>query len=189
MQKSTVFGYILANAMSGPNALAKYYETLNDSQLLNLNNEGGFTEEAERVLADELERRNLDAGDLKRYKTQGERLKLREETTEKGYISRGTGLLFLGRRSLNEQDRKANIEVRTKWFALCWIPIVPIASYRFHCSDARPWSSRDDMRRVIDRVPLLWTQVLLTWLKTAVVLVLLILLAAGISWYQNQGKF
>jgi hypothetical protein len=181
--------YSVADTTSDPNALAKYYETLSNSQLLNLKSEGGFTEEAERVLADELGRRNLDAGDLKRYKAQGERIKLREETTEKGYISRGTGLLFFGRRSLNGEDQKANIQVRTKWFALCWIPIVPIASYRFHCSEAHAWSSRNGMQRVIDRVPLNWTQVLLTWLKMSIILVLLILLAAGISWFQNHGKF
>lgn len=83
--------------MTDLNALAKYYETLNDSQLLSLGSQSGFTEEAEQVLSFELGRRNLDAGDLKRYKAQGERLKLREDTSEKGYISRGTGLLFFGR--------------------------------------------------------------------------------------------
>jgi len=77
----------VADTMSDPTALAKYYETLNNSQLLNLRNEGGFTEEAERVLADELRRRNLDAAELERYKAQGERISLREDTTEKG--SRG----------------------------------------------------------------------------------------------------
>ena len=41
---------------------------------------------------------------------------------------------------------------------------------------------------VIDRVPLNWTQVLLTWLKMAIILVLVILLVAGIIWYQNRGK-
>jgi hypothetical protein len=180
--------YSVTDTLSDPNELAKYYETLNNSQLLNLKSEGGFTEEAERVLADELRRRNLDAGELKKYKAQGERIKLREEATEKGSRGRGPGLLFFGRRYLNEEDRKANIQVRTKWFALGGMPIVPIASYRFQCSDARVWSSRDGKQRVIDRVPLNWTQVLLTWLKMAIVLVLVILLAAGIIWYQNHGK-
>ena len=174
--------------MSDPIALAKYYKTLNNSQLLNLESEGGFTEEAARVLADELRLRNLDAGELKRYKAQGERIILREETAEKGSSGWGPGLLFFGKRFLNEEDRKANIQVRTKWFSLGGIPLVPIASYRFQCSDARVWSSRDGKRRVIDRVPLNWTQVLLTWLKMALVLVLVILLAAGIIWYQNHGK-
>jgi hypothetical protein len=158
--------------MPDPNALAKYYEALTDAQLLNLKREGGVTEEAERLLADELRRRNLDAGDLKRYEAQGERIKLREETTEKGSRVRGPGLLFFGSSYLNEEDRKANIQIRTKWFALGGIPLVPIASYRFQCTgDTRRWSSRDSTQRVINRVPLNWTQVLLTWLKMAVVLV------------------
>lgn len=182
--------YSVADTMPDPDALAKYYETLNDSQLLNLKSEGGFTEEAERLLADELRRRNLDAGDLKRYEAQGERIKLREETTEKGSRGRGPGLLFFGKHYLNEEDRKANIQVRTKWFALGGMPIVPIASYRFHCSgDAPKWSSRDAKQRVIDRVPLNWTQVFVTWFKMAVVLVVVTVLAAGFILYKNHGRF
>ena len=158
--------------MPDPNALAKYYEALTNAQLLNLKREGGFTEEAERVLADELRRRNLEAGDLKGYEAQSERIKLREETTEKNPRGRGLSLLFFGRRYLNEEDRKANIQIRTKWFALGGIPLVPIASYRFQCTrDTRRWFSRNGTQRVINRVPLNWTQVLLTWLKMAVVLV------------------
>jgi len=181
--------YSVADMMPDPNALAKYFETLNNAELLNLKREGGFTKEAVRVLADEFRRRNLDAGDLKRYEAQGERIKLREETTEKGSRGRGPGLLFFGRRYLNEEDRKANIQVRTKWFALGGIPIVPIASYRFHCSgDARKWSQEDVKPRVINRVPLNWLQVFVTWLKMAIVLIFVILLAAGIIWYQNRAK-
>jgi len=47
--------------------LEKYYKTLTDQELLNLKREGGFTAEAEQVLGEELARRNLVSGDLKRY--------------------------------------------------------------------------------------------------------------------------
>jgi hypothetical protein len=69
--------------MPDAGALEKYYETLTDAQLLNLRSEGGFTEQAEQVLADELKRRNLRASDVKRYAVP-ERIKLREEVQEKG---------------------------------------------------------------------------------------------------------
>ncbi|HEV2326609.1 MAG TPA: hypothetical protein VGS10_21900 [Terracidiphilus sp.] len=171
-------------------ALAKYYETLTNAELLNLKREGGFTEEAECVLAQELRRRKLDASDLKRNEVQRERIRLREETTEKGTRGWGPGLLFFGGRYPSEEDRKANIQVRTKWFALGGIPLVPVASYRFHFgNDARGWSSGNGKQRVIDRVPLDWTQVLLTWLKTAAFLALVVLLGAGIIWYHNHRAF
>ena len=64
--------------MPDAGALEKYYETLTDAQLLNLSSEGGLTEQAEQVLADELKRRNLRASDVKRYAVP-ERIKLREE--------------------------------------------------------------------------------------------------------------
>jgi hypothetical protein len=176
--------------MIRPNAIANYYETLTDVELLNLKSEGGFTEEAELVLADGLRRRNLDTGDLKRHEAERERIKLREETTEKGFRGRGPGLLFFGKRYLNEEDRKANIHVRTKWFALGGMPVVPIASYRFQGRNSvGKVSYGDGKQRVISRVPLNWTQVFLTWLKMAVVLVLLILLAAGFILYKNHGRF
>ncbi len=119
--------------MPDAGALEKYYETLTDAQLLNLRTEGGFTEQAEQVLADELKRRNLRASDVKRYAVP-ERIKLCEEVQEKGFAGRGPTLRFFGRRYLNEADKTANIQLRTKWFALGGIPIVPLASYRFKCT-------------------------------------------------------
>ena len=172
--------------MSDPNALANYYSTRTDAELLNLMVEGGFTQEAERMLSDELRRRGLGADDLKRYVARGEQLKLRDEASEKGYTSRGTGLLFFGKRYISEEDREENIQIRTKWFALCWLPLVPIASYRFQCRGNARRGFSDDRHRVINRVPLDWTQVFLTWLKAALIVVLIILIGAAISWYRGR---
>jgi hypothetical protein len=52
----------LGDTMPDAGALGKYYETLTDAQLFNLRSEGGFTEQAEQVLADELKRRNPRSG-------------------------------------------------------------------------------------------------------------------------------
>lgn len=48
-------------------ALDAYYKTLTDQELLKLRAEGGFTEEAERRLDNELSRRSLTADEAKRY--------------------------------------------------------------------------------------------------------------------------
>jgi len=174
--------------MPDASALEKYYETLTDAQLLNLRSEGGFTEQAEQVLADELKRRNLRASDVKQYAVP-ERIKLREEAQEKGFAGRGPALRFFGRRYLNEADKTANIQLRTKWFALGGIPIVPLASYRFKCTGTpSKWFGGDTEQRVINRVPLNWPQVFLTWAKTAIFILLFFLLAAGFFWYQDHRR-
>jgi hypothetical protein len=156
-------------------ALVKYYEALTDTALLNLAREGGFTEEAQQVLAKELRRRNLNDNDVKRYVTRGEQIKLHEEAEERGSRGRGPGLLFFGRRFLNNSDKEANIQLRTKFFALGGIPLIPIASYRFKCTGHR------EQGRVIDRVPLNWAQVFITWGKTAILLIGAGLLIVGIE--------
>lgn len=172
--------------MPDAGALTKYYETLTDAQLLNLRNEGGFTDEAEQVLANELRRRNLRASDVKRYAVP-ERIKLRDETQEKGFAGRGPSLRFFGRRYLTEADRAANIQLRTKWFALGGIPVVPLASYRFKCTGTPGrWFWGDAEQRVIDRVALNWPQVFLTWAKTVAFILLVCLIAVGFLWYQDH---
>lgn len=168
--------------MPGTIEPAKYYETLTDDSLLNLAREGGFTEEARQALSRELERRRLSDSDLKRFVGRNDRINLREEAKEKGFRGRGPGLLFFGRRFLNEADKKANIQVRTKFFALGGIPLIPVASYRFKCTGRRGrwFSPYEGNQRVINRVPLNWTQVFLTWIKTTIIFVAVLLLVVGV---------
>jgi hypothetical protein len=175
--------------MPDATALTQYYRTLTDQELLNLKREGGFTAEAEEVLAGELTRRNLTPGDLKRYVAVTQRNKLREEVTERGGGYRSLGLQFFGGRYLNDADRSADIQIRTKWFTISGIPLVPIASYRFKCmSHSGKWSSTSTQRGVIDRVSLDWAQVFMTWIKTAVLIVGVGLLIVVISWFLNGGR-
>jgi hypothetical protein len=75
-------------------ALAKHYETLTDAELLILRSEGGLTDEAEPVLANEIRRRNLKETVLKRHKVH-QRILLRDEAKEKGFGGRGPSLQFL----------------------------------------------------------------------------------------------
>jgi hypothetical protein len=167
----------------------RYYKTLTDAELLNLKSQGGFTEEAEQELAEELRRRNLKPAKLKRHIVH-ERIRLREEAKEKGFAGRGPALLFFGRRYLNDADKRANIQLRTKWFALGGIPLVPIASYRFKCTgDAGKWHLGDPEQRVINRVPLNWTQVFLTWMKTAIFILIAFLLGVAFAWYRSHRIF
>jgi hypothetical protein len=151
--------------MPDTTALAEHYKTLTNDELLNLKQEGGFTAEAELVLAEELERRNLRAHDEKQYIASINQQRLQEEVTERGGGYRELGFQLFGKRYLNESDRNADIQVRTKWFTISGIPLIPIASYRFKAtSSLHKW-------KVIDRTALDWVQVFQTWIRTAVVLV------------------
>lgn len=114
--------------------LEKYYKALTDRELLKLRTDGGFTEEAGQVLSKELERRHLASGDVKKYIAVTERINLRDEVMERGGGYRSLGLQFFGNTYLNESDRAAKIQIRTKWFTISGIPLIPIASYRFKCA-------------------------------------------------------
>lgn len=174
--------------MFDPSALAKHYETLTDAELLILRSEGGLTDEAEPVLANEIRRRNLKETVLKRHKVH-QRILLRDEAKEKGFGGRGPSLQFFGRHFLNQADKEANIQIRTKWFVLGGIPLIPLASYRFKCTgDPNKWFHWDTEQRVINRVPLNWTQVFLTWMKTAIVIIGAGLVLAGYLFYQDWKR-
>jgi hypothetical protein len=128
------------------------------------------------VLCRELARRNLTPADVERYIAVSERSKLRDEVIERGGGYRSFGLQFFGGSYLNEADKKANIQLRTKWFTISGIPLIPISSYRFKCtSSSGKRFLTNTPQRVVDRVPLNWAQVFMTWIKTA-----LLLIAAGL---------
>jgi hypothetical protein len=168
--------------MPDATVLETYYKALTDRELLKLRTDGGFTEEAEQVLCKELDRRHLTTGDVKKYVAATERNDLRDEVVERGGGYRSLGLQFFGKTYLNESDRVAKIQVRTKWFTASGIPLIPIASYRFKCAENSGSSFRTNTRRnVINRVPLNWPQVFMTFAKTAMQVIGWILLIVAIS--------
>jgi len=156
---------------------ATTYENMSDGQLLQTANEGGLVDEAKQALANELHRRNLKKSDLVHHK-ESPRVRLRRETTERELpLSRygGTGILFFGRRYLSQSDKDANIQLRTKWIALSWLPLIPLASYRFKCK-RQGWKFfywTDQV--VLNQVPLNWGQVFLTLVKASPVYIAILI--------------
>jgi len=91
-----------------------------------------------------------------------------------------------GHKFLNEADKEAHIQIRTKWFTFNYIPLIPLASYRFQCSgDPAKWFQWNRQRRPLGRVPLDWNQALTTWLKTIACIVGAIAFTALCIWSQN----
>ncbi|MGA1983010.1 MAG: hypothetical protein ABSG84_11180 [Acidobacteriaceae bacterium] len=157
---------------------ATTYQNMSDGQLLETANEGGLVDDAKLALASELHRRNLKKSDLNHHK-ESPRERLNDAAQEKQLplLQLGTGLFFFGKAYLNDADREANIQIRTKWIALRYVPLIPLASYRVKCKEQRwkffRWTSYE---RILQRVPLNWNQVLLTWLKE---ILFVALIAAG----------
>ena len=154
--------------MESQSQLAATYEHMSAGELLQIANEGGLRPESKQALAEELHRRKLKASDLPSHKQTAQE-HLEEETRERWfplfrYRSLGFGLY--GRSYLNEADKVSNIQVRTKFFVFV-IPLVPIASYRFRCTgEPGKWFQWSTDQQALNRVPLVWTQVFMTWLKT-----------------------
>jgi hypothetical protein len=161
-------------------ALKKHYQTLSDAELLNLRSEGGFADEALPVLSNEMARRHLSKADIAHHITSSAHNKLTDEAKEKGMGGRGPGLLFFGRRYLSDADKDANIQVRTKFFTLGGLPLIPIASYRFKCKGGRAGClDSSSNRQVLERIPLDWSQVFITWAKTVLAMIGLLALIVG----------
>jgi hypothetical protein len=176
--------------MHTPSELLSTYQYMTDGQLLQVANEGGLVPEAELVLAEELHRRNLKKSDLPQHK-QSPRERLENESHERWsplvrYHSLGFG--FYGRKYLNESDRQENIQVRTKFFVFT-IPMIPIASYRFKCTgDPNKWIQWNTQYRVLNRVPLNWDQVFLTWAKTVAWIIGAFAAAALYIWFTVEHQ-
>jgi len=175
--------------MSDGNAFEGYYRNLTDEELLNRGGEDGFTEEAAQALHQELVRRHLKLEDVKRYAAALKRNKFRDEVVERGGGYRSLGLQFFGKSYLNESDRSASIQIRTKWFTMSGIPLIPIASYRFKCANHPGKFSRiEAQQRVINRVPLNWAQVFVTWMRTLLLFTGAGLLIVGVAWYLDRTR-
>jgi hypothetical protein len=95
---------------------------------------------------------------------------LRREAKEREFpLSRygGTGYYFFGRHYLTQADREGNIQLRTKWFSISYLPIVPLGSYRFKCGQQGSRFFHWTDQTVLNKVPLNWDQIFFTWLKAS----------------------
>jgi hypothetical protein len=169
---------------------ATEYQQMPDGQLLLLANEGDLVDEAHQALTEELRKRNLKKQDivLPKKKTPHERL---QEAAEEKTIASGrggnTGFYFYGRHYLNEADKAADIQLRTKWFVLASIPLVPLASYRLKCKQKSfGWFRWYTEQQIVNRVALNWNQILLTWIKTFIVIAVFVAAMILYLWLSDK---
>jgi hypothetical protein len=164
---------------------AAEYRAKTDEQLLQIAGEGDLLDEARLALHSEMQTRKLTPEMVKDYRAETQRYELAQRAEDPN-VSRsllGMGFSLFGRAYLSEEDRAHGIQVRTKWFTLRGLPVIPIASYRYSCHDVTTGLIHWKEEKVIDRVGLNWRQVGLTWLKTTGLFVFAALLfIAFLAW-------
>jgi hypothetical protein len=152
------------------------YRDMTSEQIVRLASKGGLLPEAEHALNEELAARDLKEADVRQYTEALSQQKLQMKLTGNKYLHhRGTGIAFRGRKYASDEDERRGIQLRTRWLILCWIPLIPLGSYRLRY-DGMP--SRFWQRQVFEAVSqekLDWETVIRVWSLTASILLLLYL--------------
>jgi hypothetical protein len=94
-------------------------------------------------------------------------------------LYRGIGKKFYGRSNYtHDSERQLEEFDTTFWFVLLFVPLLPLRSCRIRRKYRQRWNVfASKTYQVVDRLPRKWGQILLTWLQTA--LVLLVVQALG----------
>jgi hypothetical protein len=159
------------------------YQGLTDDEVLQIATEREqLTDDARTVLESELARRRLSIKDVHSHKIAYEHAqKLEQSRTQHKILSRrsydrsGIGFKFLGKRNFRRDPSGQSEEYEsTRWFVVLWIPVFPIGTFTVRRTILRrmgiPFKSDP---QIIERHPRNWEQILLTWVKTAAVLMVL----------------
>jgi hypothetical protein len=168
---------------------ATEYRRMTDEQLLGIAGEGELVDEAKFALQVEMQNRKLTPEMVQSYRSETLRYQLAQKAEDPNVRRSlfGLGFNLCGRAYLSEEDGKRGIQVRTKWFTLRGLPIVPIASYRYSCQDVTTGLVQWKEEKLIDQVPLNWNQAMRTWVKSTGLLVLAIALTFLFLAWQDRA--
>lgn len=156
------------------------YQSLTDDEVLQIATEREqLTDDARSMLDSELARRKLSIKDVQSHKVAYQHAeKLERARTQHTLANRrtfdrsGIGFTFLGKRNLHrDPSGRSEKYDSTRWFTAFWIPVFPVATFTVERTISRwmgiPWKSDP---HVIARHTRDWEQILLTWVKTASIL-------------------
>jgi hypothetical protein len=173
------------------------YQHLTEDELLRLAGEREqLTQEARLALDGEFKRRKLTPSDIDSYR-------LQREAADKAYLLKraaprfiphvGMGKKFLGKANRRRDAGGLFEEYETTlWFVVLWFPIFPIATFTVK-RDLERWLGLTvaSSEVAIERHPRNWEQILLTWVKAAVVVFALrftfLLLLRHPEWLRHVG--
>jgi hypothetical protein len=173
------------------------YQHLTADELLHLAEERGqLTQEARLTLDGELNRRKLSPSDIDSYRVQ------REAADKADRLKRAarsyTYNVSLGRKFLGQTNRRRDASglfeeyETTRWFVVLWFPIFPIATFTVK-RELERWMGLTvaSSEVAIERHPRNWEQILLTWVKAALVVLALrltfLFLLRHSEWLRHGG--
>ena len=147
-----------------PSDFVRHYQQMADDDLLRLSLDLEFlVPEAQNALRLELERRHLASQEVLAQFREEEKRRIAEASFDVSQeLYYGCGKRLYGKANL--EARGLEIEYDTTLFGLVfYFPLVPLGTFRI---------SRDqnaNQTRVLEKKPLLWSQVWLTWLKAVLI--------------------
>jgi hypothetical protein len=158
---------------------AAQYQTLTDDEIAQLASEGGLRPEADIALKEEMHRRSIGAAEVRALRERQEKTNLQMAVGHNPYDYRGSGLQLRGDKFLDETDRHRGITTVTRWIVFCYMPIIPIGSYRVKRS------VRDEKHpEIIGKVNLQWDQVFRGWMTTALIVLAFVCTLLILDWWR-----
>ena len=155
------------------------YRSLSDDEVLRIaTRPQDLTDEARNLLDAELRQRSIRSHDIDEYRA----LVTEFETSEAAkvavpFTTRGMGRKFYGK-SNYQYDPISNSEEfdATSWFVFMMFPLIPLGSYRVQRQHRENWWDRifgDNKFEVLKKLPRNWQQIVLTWIKAVLVVIVI----------------
>jgi len=156
------------------------YQSLTDDEVLQIATEREqLTDDARSMLDSELALRKLSIKDVQSQKIAYERAEKLERArlghkilSQRTFSRRGFGINFFGKTNVR-RDPAGHFEEydATQWVVILWIPVFPVATCTVHRTRSR-WLGLTfkSAPQIIARHARNWEQILLTWVKTAAIL-------------------
>lgn len=117
------------------------YAGMSDDQLLNAARSiDTLIPEGSTALREELSARNLSEQDVKSYTLDIAANSLWQQMKDNEPIARstnGTGTMFYGKRDFRDDQSY----ITTKWIAFCFVPILPLKSFRVRKLESKGWTT------------------------------------------------
>jgi hypothetical protein len=153
-------------------------QALSDEAITQLASEGGLRPEADIALKAEMHRRSIGETEVRALQVKQEKTKLQMMVGHNPYDYRGSGLQLRGDKFLNETDRHRGVVTVTRWIIFCYMPIIPIGSYRIKRS-----ANSGNNPEIIGKVNIQWDQVFRGWRTTALILLAFVCALLIFSWW------
>lgn len=155
------------------------YQRLTRDEVLHLTLESDqLTDDARLALDVEISSRRIPLSDIESFKIETRAAQAKED---RNVHAAKTSSSHVGKKFFGQKNRTHDARFRieeydtTLWFFAFWFPIIPLGSYRNRRLFRRPWNlCASDEFHILQKLPQRnWGQILVTWIKAMLVLLIL----------------